>query len=143
MQAAYGNRPGHPVLRAAAAGAVVVLIALFGLAFFPSLLLVLIFVAAPAGAAFAFAGPPVDRETFAANAFIASLASGITGAAWLGARADDSTATAAVGVGAFVSFILLVLFAGLACFAVSRLLARAEVAEEKAPLYRDRGGRNP
>ena len=136
MQAAYANRPGHPVLRAGAAGALVVLLALFGLAFFPALLLLVIFVAAPAGAAFVFAGPPMDRETYVANAFIASLASGITGAAWLGARADDSTATAAVGVGAFISFLLLVLFGGLACFVVSRLLARSQLAEERAHVYR-------
>lgn len=138
MQAAYSSRPSHPVLRATAAGVLVVFIALFGLAFFPSLLNVLAFVLVPAGAAFAFAGPPPDRDTFVANAFIASLASGITGAAWLGARADDSQDVAAVGIGAFISFMLLVLFAGIACFCVARWLAHGEAAEARAHLYNPR-----
>jgi hypothetical protein len=123
MQAASATRQAHPVLRASAAGTVAVSAALFGLAFFPSLLLVAIFLVGPAVAAFAFAGPN-DRDTFTANAIIASFASGATGAAWLAARADDATEPAAVVVGAVISFVLVVLFAGLVCFAASRVLQR-------------------
>jgi apolipoprotein N-acyltransferase len=129
----------HPVLRATGAGVLFAVIAALGLLIFPPLLSVILFVLGPAGVALLLAGRPVDRDTFYRNAYGTALAAGLTGAAWIGAFADDDTEPIGVAVGAIVSFILLGFFAAAGSYLVGRWIDRRQLATARPPArYRDR-----
>ena len=123
------GKPGNPVARAAGGAALFTLVGALALAVFPSILLIVLFVAGPALVAFFFAGRPADRDTFFANGYAISIASGLLGAAWIGLFSDDDIEPVAVAVGAFVSLILLTLFGMLGCFVSGRWVGREKVSE--------------
>ena len=116
---------------ALAAAVLVAALAVCGLAFFPPFVLILLFLFGPAGAAFLFAGRPLSLDTFVANGFVASVVSGLAGAVWLGANADEGDATAAIVVGAFVSFLILSFMGEAGCFVVAKFLGRAKRIESE------------
>ena len=117
-------KPDHPVFRAVSAGGGFALLAVIGLLLFPTAMLIALFVLGPAGSAFLFAGRPWDRETFLANGYVSSFASGATSAIWIGLFAKESTATAAVAIGASVSFVLFGFIGALGCYILGRWLNR-------------------
>ena len=112
-------------MRALGAAALFAAVALFGLSFFPGFVMLVLFLAGPAGSALLFSGPPPTRGVFTTNGVTACLSSGAVGALWIGTHGED-TAAPAVAVGAVVSFVLLSTFGALICYVVSLRVPRGE-----------------
>ena len=119
------NTPSHRALRTLLAFCAMVALSLFGLTFFPSIVLILLFTFAPAGIALVLAGPPVDRGLFNRNGALASLAGGLTGAAWIVANEAGERHALSVTAGAISSTFILTVMGAFGCFIVSKLLDRA------------------
>jgi hypothetical protein len=124
-QAAPRNQPGHPALRALGAAALFTAVAVLGLSVFPGAVVLVLFLAGPAGSALLFSGPPPTRNVFTANGIVACLASGAIGALWIVTHGEGAAAPA-VAAGAVVSFVLLSTFGALVCYAVSLRVPRGE-----------------
>jgi hypothetical protein len=104
--------------RAAGAAVLFAAVASGALAVLPSLALLVLFIAGPAGVAFLFAGG--GRAAFNTNGMTVSAASGVTGAAWVGALSDAHPV--AVLIGSFVSLALLSAMGAAGCYVLGRVL---------------------
>ncbi|MFN0144914.1 MAG: hypothetical protein ACKVT1_00270 [Dehalococcoidia bacterium] len=112
-------KPRHSVLRAIVAALLFATVASGALLVLPSLVLIAVFVALPAGSALLLSGG--HRDTFVANGMVTSLAAGATGAAWVGLGAEAERVVSVI-VGAVLALVLLTLVAAFGCYVAGRLL---------------------